>query len=511
MKIEGPDKRVGQPIPSQDFSFNQVNKSKEVGDKLVEDIKSKFTDSFEKSSFTADEINGDIISLDDKAGTFSRDLADEISSTSDLVENVVNGEDSGLRIAKISDEEGIVIEATEGEDEITVSQDNNGNLIISNGEDDLTVRASDIRYARGKIAIDLKGGDDYLEIDDSVDYGIKVNGGEGDDILIGGKGHDILIGGEGDDVIEGMEGDDYLEGGYGNDVIHGDEGKDVIYGLDGKDRLFGGDGQDYIDGGEGKDYISGNRGNDVLFGGLDNDIIRGGSGDDVIASGEGIDKISGGWGADKIYHTAGDKFIGSVRNDDINEVDLNTTNIQGAQPGSTISIEGSEEFRKRVESDLNALRSIPIGREMLMALDNSGHQVTIREEKNRGNWAAAINWDKAYAHWGGSPNEGSDVIIGYNRERVVLGNGAEDWMSRPPIVGLFHEMVHAYNFTTGTAIQGNIDGTTYWSPWNSNVEHQAVGLPYDHDNDPSTPLIEPDQLTENKFRDFLGLPHRPRY
>ncbi len=515
MKIEGPDKRMSRALPSQDLNFNKFNKFKQIDNSQIEGIKSKFIDSFEKPSFTAGEINGDIIRLDDRKSLFSKDLEDEIVSTAGMVKDAVDGEESSLRINRRGGAEGIVVEATDGDDEVTVSQDQDGNLIISSGDDSVTIKAEDLvdPYRKNAtVTIDLKGGDDYLIIDDSVNYDIRAKGGDGDDVLIGGSGNDTLIGQEGDDVIEGGAGDDYLEGGYGDDVIRGNEGKDVLYGLDGKDRLFGGEGQDYIDGGEGRDYVSGNSGNDILFGGLGNDTIRGGSGDDVIASGEGIDRISGGWGSDRIYHTSGDKIIGDVSQDEVHEVDMTTTNIYGTEPGSTIIIEGSEEFKKRVESDLNALRSIPIGREMLLALDNSGHKVTIREDlEGNGNRIYALDLERAYAHWGGEPNEGSDVIIYYNRERVILGNGPEEWMSRPPIVGLFHEMVHAYNFTTGTAIQGNIDGTRTWNPCISNVEFQAVGLPYDHDNDPNTPLVEPDQLTENKFREFLGLPLRPVY
>ena len=46
--------------------------------------------------------------------------------------------------------------------------------------------------------------------------------------------------------------------------------------------------------------------------------------------------------------------------------------------------------------------------------------------------------------------------INYNPERISLGG--EDWQNRPPVVGLFHEMVHAYNYATGTLAPGQTGG-----------------------------------------------------
>jgi hypothetical protein len=45
----------------------------------------------------------------------------------------------------------------------------------------------------------------------------------------------------------------------------------------------------------------------------------------------------------------------------------------------------------------------------------------------------------------------------------------------------------------------------------NNRENAAVGLPYDHDADPSTPNQHPGHINENDYRDELNLPTRPRY
>lgn len=75
--------------------------------------------------------------------------------------------------------------------------------------------------------------------------------------------------------------------------------------------------------------------------------------------------------------------------------------------------------------------------------------------------------------------EGSNAHIGYNPERITIG-ASEDWMTRPPVVGLFHEMVHAQDFANGTLANGETDqGNGYGTV--PNYERVAVGLPYDHD------------------------------
>ena len=83
------------------------------------------------------------------------------------------------------------------------------------------------------------------------------------------------------------------------------------------------------------------------------------------------------------------------------------------------------------------------------------------------------------------------------------------WQEVLPVVVLFHEMAHQYDFGYETAIDG-----TYPEPNGpvNNLERQAVGLPVDHDGDPGTPeQVDPDHpltYTENGLRREMGLPDR---
>ncbi|WP_177233538.1 M91 family zinc metallopeptidase [Stigmatella erecta] len=349
--------------------------------------------------------------------------------------------------------------------------------------------------------VTIRGGEgnDRIAVDADVKANLRIEGGNGNDTLVGGGGKNTLVGGAGDD---------YIQGGAGNDRIEGGSGRDMLYGLGGNDTMLGGVGRDYMDGGAGNDSVNGGTGNDQVMGGRGNDTLAGGSGNDVLAAGDGKDRVNGGTGRDTLYTQTGDTLSSSKKErlgDTVTKVNLDTRSRAGGVPGSSITVEGDAAFKARVQSDLDVLRSTPKGREMLLALDNSGHTTTVRQAPAaEGNSAQPTDRPNAWLNPDGTPGTGSDAYINYNPERTVLGGGAEDWRTRPPIVGFFHEMVHAYNYATGTLALGETGGV-------NNRELAAVGLPYDHDGNASTPDMHPGHTSENRLREELGLPARPEY
>ncbi|WP_426754865.1 M91 family zinc metallopeptidase [Myxococcus sp. Y35] len=395
-----------------------------------------------------------------------------------------------------------VVELSSGNDTATVSQTADGGLQVRSGGNTVTLTAEQARTAV------IRGGDgnDTITVDASVTQGVRIEGGAGDDTLVGGAGDDMLDGGEGADVIRGgagndslrgAGGDDYLDAGAGDDRLYGGEGRDVMYGLDGNDRMSGGAGRDYLDGGAGSDFVSGGDGDDQVLGGR---------GDDALVGGRGNDAVAGGLGRDTVRQDAGDDTLYVQEDDDVRELEAGDSrqvvDLSDAETlGRSVSVTGNADFTARVQSDLDALRSLPEGQALLRRLDGSGRSTTIRET-TRGNTAGATNFNDGYMGTDGKPGKGTDSQVNYNPSRISLGD--EEWMSRPPVVGLFHELIHASDFVTGTLPRGETDGVI-------NVEQSTVGLPYDHDGDPSTPRIEADRSTENDLRDELNLPTRPRY
>ena len=133
-----------------------------------------------------------------------------------------------------------------------------------------------------RIAVEGRGGDDTIVVDDDVVRGIYINGGIGNDTITGGAGADTIKGGRGADAINAGRGNDLVEGNQGNDVLSGEDGNDRLDGGDGRDSLFGGDGNDTLTGGKGTDQLFGERGSDTFF----------------ARDGE-VDTVSGGGGTDR--------------------------------------------------------------------------------------------------------------------------------------------------------------------------------------------------------------------
>ena len=131
----------------------------------------------------------------------------------------------------------------------------------------------------------LFGGDgnDNLYGDD------KNNVYEGNDVIVGGKGGDNIYGGKGNDILiagdtslsigslknllsnkdnlntnafEASSDKNRLNGGEGNDLLIGDKGEDILNGGKNDDYIYGGRGDDVLLGGTGTNYLYGGKGND---------------------------------------------------------------------------------------------------------------------------------------------------------------------------------------------------------------------------------------------------------
>jgi hypothetical protein len=352
-----------------------------------------------------------------------------------------------------------------------------------------------IFHDAGRAVVHTGDGDDRVEVISDVvtgEWRVVVNGtllhfpagtrltvrtGAGDDhvvvhgragvTVLGGPGDDVLRGGDGDDRLLGGPGRDYVEGGGGDDLLSGGPGDDVLYGMDGDDVLRGGGGRDHLDGGPG---------DDVLEGGSGRDVLHGGGGQDAL-------------------HADRDDVVYDDR-----------------EPGqeSHITIDGSAAFVSRVRSDLRLLGASPTGRRMLAELDRSHDRIVIVEDV-----ASSASWTAL------DLPDGRRLTVFTVAYDVTRGVSADH---SPPVIALFHELAHVYDFVHQTMPIGRHedpadpdlvrgpDGVLVGAP---NDERAAVGLPIDDDGDPGTPTrIDPDhpfELTENALRDEMGLPRRPRY
>jgi hypothetical protein len=154
-----------------------------------------------------------------------------------------------------------------------------------------------------------------------------------------------------------------------------------------------------------------------------------------------------------------------------------------------------------VESDLEALRSIPAGQVMLQDLARAiGRSDTLVIEETSGQ-------DRET----GEPRDGVPVgaRVFYNPTHTAAGPNN---MPHIPVTHLFHELGHAYDDFYDSAATGTHDENGQRV---NNFERAVVGLPIDHDGNPRTAdQLDPDHpyaITENALREQLGLPRREQY
>jgi hypothetical protein len=397
-------------------------------------------------------------------------------------------------------------------DSIGVSQRDDGTLDVSvNGQ------SFAVTMAEGQeLTIRTGAGDDVIEVASNVTVNIVADTGAGaDKVDIAGSGDNRVDTGAGNDSVA-------LTGSGRNDVFGG-SGDDIIQGGSGVDVIHGGDGHDSIDGGAGRNFLEGGAGNDTVRSRGTGDMVSGGLGDDTFHAANGASSIYAGAGRDTI-EGAGDRTTVYAELGDLINAATGTRptviNVEiDAQAGSSLRIEGSDGFVQRVQAEIEFLRGSPNGQRMLAEFDataaGKGNTVTIKELSNEHNgYAMPANDDATWPDvqiTNGVAGPGVQTDIRYNPSFHMDAFPA-------PVVVLYHEMSHAYNFANGTLQPGNYSGPDVADRGISNSERQAVGLEttapaFDFDGDPGTPptTANPDHLTENGLREELGLPDRPSY
>lgn len=373
------------------------------------------------------------------------------------------------------------------------------------------------------------GGDDRITIDPNVSIAVRIDAGDGDDTVQAGGGYTSVYGGRGNDHIRLGDGVGYAEGNEGDDTIAGGSGHAVMYGNNGNDRLYAGSGPagkySHLDGGAGEDQLYAGSGHTVLNGGLGNDRMVGHD-DTTFYTGEGHDTVRAEGRKARIHAKTTDRLFGA-------EASIITPLTPSQAGRQAFNIQGSPEFKQRVDDDLALLRASPQGQKMLEALDQAalrnGSPVDIVQTSEPNNtydfWSTELQkLEEAHQH----PDGRDDPRLGYIKEGVagsradkatifynpahIYGNDTPSM----PLVQLYHEMAHAWNGANGTFLPGMSDPSDRRPV--PNDELQAVGLatsasPFDFDNDPSTPPTSTNQapFTENTLNKEMGKPLRTRY
>ncbi len=130
------------------------------------------------------------------------------------VDHVIGGVNSDI----------LEILGTEEDDDFVVQQLSGGIIQLTNGRQESFRFASPNAQGFSELRISGLGGDDTLEAVGHFDIGLRLDGGDGNDLIVGGDAADWLQGGAGADAIYGGGGNDVIDGGAGDDILTGESG-----------------------------------------------------------------------------------------------------------------------------------------------------------------------------------------------------------------------------------------------------------------------------------------------
>lgn len=414
---------------------------------------------------------------------------------------------------------------------ITVGADNKLTAYINGMPHPLPINANDKRQT---LFITSSGGDNRINIDPLAQTIVNIVTGQGNDLITAGGGHTFIAAGAGKDYIQlgsgtgianGGDDDDILVAGDGHAILSGDSGNDKLYAkqTDNTKR------QIYLNGGNGNDYLYAGSGINVLNGGLGNDTLFGYR-QTTFYTGAGKNTVHSYSEQDKIYaqdtdtiHNTGNAPIEYVKHVDSGK--------------HAFKIEGTPDFVSRAEEYLEQLRGSPSGQKLLQELDRlaikNGGPTTIKASSHDG----ISFYQFKNSHTDKFPDEEhrkhQTPEFGFiiNGKAGSVATHAEIGVdpayfgldiNEPPLLQLYHQMVHAFNGGHGTILPGSqpvigADGKPVLADGEPtttlNMEYQAIGIPtdgtlYDFDNNPMTPptATNPSPYTENDLRREMGVP-----
>lgn len=286
-----------------------------------------------------------------------------------------------------------------------------------------------------------------------------------------------------------------------------------------------------MDGGTGADQMYAGNGHTVMNGGRDDDLMVG-SDRTTFYTGHGKNKVWSAGPDDLIYGNASD----TIKKDPGATLNLVPPSEAGKQG---FTVEGSPQFKQRVEDDFEMMRGSPYGQKMLNTMDvaavRNGAPVKIIEAEADGGSSHTFRETKqykkdkegkvlpgsevplnTYIHNGARNAPAENIVVHYNRSHAL----DKPKYFAAPLTVLYHELAHAYNSSHGTMLKGETEETVDGQPPTrvGNNERQVVGLttdtpPFDFDNDPTTPptTTNPKPFTENGLNEEMGSSLRTAY
>jgi len=152
------------------------------------------------------------------------------------------------------------------------------------------------------------------------------------------------------------------------------------------------------------------------------------------------------------------------------------------QIGNNLAISGSLEFKARTLMNLGQIAATPTGEGLIQSLAGAPKRTTIVETNGGNECGGYSNPAGRMQNADGTNGAGSDSTVSFNPSRTSLGT--EPWETRPPAIGLAHELVHAEQAGQGRMLRGQDNNDARPDPddptqtqQTNRRELEAVGVP----------------------------------
>jgi phospholipase C len=120
----------------------------------------------------------------------------------------------------------LVVQGTEGDDEISISQDSGGIHVQINSQG--VSFDQDFSQPISRIEVYGQDGNDSINVAPDVTNSVYVFGGNGNDTIQGGGGQTVIVGGSGDNVLTGGTGASIIIGGSGHEQLNTGAGSALL-------------------------------------------------------------------------------------------------------------------------------------------------------------------------------------------------------------------------------------------------------------------------------------------
>jgi hypothetical protein len=175
-----------------------------------------------------------------------------------------------------------------------------------------------------------------------------------------------------------------------------------------------------------------------------------------------------------------------------------------------IRAQGDPQFVQDATDAFNELQGTEAGRTITNQIGASGQSVKIRHEPDpkEGNSYGASRRADRFQNADGTQGRGTGGNVWFDPARQRSGDGTQPWHTRPPSIGLGHELAHARDAAQGNQVPG-----VMWDPAKPAHPEEPSDWVINRREAQATSIgpFTGNPSDENAIRQQLHQPHRGSY